>query len=318
MTQQRIAITHASSLLAEALLEQMATSGIEPDAVVLLDQSEQAGNRLSFGDTYITVLDQYDYDYEDLTAILLLQADTELQDLLQHADCFVISHFEEENVAPRYFDSKSEQSAWAELQPGPIKLASAELSTLLSVLKPLKDMLEFHALQVVNILSASIQGKSAVDELASQTIELLNGREVTSAEFPLQLAFNMIPQSDSQLDQKNVDDLFGGEQVSCSIQNILVPAFHGLSISVVLESNQVIDLKGVKGILQQLPSVSLKNEAVSPYTHCKEENKWIIFGLNQPQNDSKRLQFWIVADSVRNGLLNNYQNIIEFLLNSHL
>lgn len=83
MEQLKLAVTHASSLLAEALLERMAKTGIKADSIVLLDQQQQAGNRLSFGGTYLTVLDQHEYDYDDLTAVLLLEPDAELENLLQ-------------------------------------------------------------------------------------------------------------------------------------------------------------------------------------------------------------------------------------------
>jgi aspartate-semialdehyde dehydrogenase len=321
MTQPKIAITHSSSLLAEALLKQMSESGLTPDSVVLLDEQEQAGNRLSFADTYITSLDQYEYDYENLAAVFLLQEDTELEDLLQHADCHVISHFPENNRPVHFFDPLTDIAAdkyrFIE-KPGPIKLATAELSTLLTVLRPLAKVIDLNSVQVVNVLSASIFGKPAMDELASQTIELLNSRDVTSSVFPLQMAFNMIPQPTIDGKDEVLCNFFPDQQVSCSVQSILVPAFNGLSISVVIESNKKIDVEKVKKVIQNIPSVSYTNERVSPYTHCKDGNKWIIYGLNQPQKEANRLQFWIIADSIRNGLINNYQNVLEFLLNSYL
>lgn len=317
MNTKRIAITHASNLLAEPLLTMMVQSGIQPESVVLLDVEELAGNRLAYGDTYITVLDQSAYDYEDLAAVLLLQADAELQDLLQHADCYVISHFEDETPSVEFFTEMADIQALS-APPAMIKLASAELSTLAFILRPLSRVLELNALQVVNVLSASMFGKSGVDELASQTIELLNGRDISASVFPLQLAFNMIPQTTDLKQASRLVAIMGNPDLSCSIQSIVVPAFHGLSMAVVLESKQVINMDEVKQVLVSIPSVVLAEALVSPHTHCKDENKIIIFAVNQPQNDAKRLQFWIMSDSVRNGLINNYHNLMEILLNSHL
>ncbi|MDQ7010569.1 MAG: hypothetical protein Q9M29_01985, partial [Mariprofundaceae bacterium] len=75
---KKIAITHASGLLAEALLASMADSAIDSQQVVLLDQSALAGNRLAYGSTYLDVQDQLDFDYEDLMAVLLMEPDAEL------------------------------------------------------------------------------------------------------------------------------------------------------------------------------------------------------------------------------------------------
>lgn len=318
MTQPgKIAITHANSLLAEELIKQIAESGVQPDSVVLLDISDQAGNRLCFADTYINVLDQHDYDYEGLTGVFLLQADEELEDLLQHADCYVVSHYAEENTTPEFFGCRENSLSFPE-KPCTLKLAGVEQSTLLNLLCPLLNDIELTSLQVVNVQSAAIYGKPGVEELASQTIDLLNGREVSASIFPMQLAFNMIPQEIPFQQAAGYRHILGIQQLSCSVQNILVPAFHGLSISVVLESTQEIDRAAVKEKLAKIPAVGLSEDLVSPFTHCNSAKKILIFGLDQPQNDSNRLQFWVIADSVKNGLVNNYLNVMEFLLNSHL
>ncbi len=317
MKLRKIAITHASSLLAEPLLEMMAQSGIDPESIVLLDTEEQAGNRLPYGHTHITVLDQQAYDYEDLLAVFLLERDNALQDLLRHADCYVASHVDVDSKEVYFFAEARDLSGLPQA-PASIQLASSELSTLVSILRPLRQHLDLDSVQVVNVLSASRWNKPGVDELASQTIELLNGREVASSVFPMQLAFNMIPQSGDSRETSRLAALMDVPGLNCSIQDILVPAFYGLCIAVVLESKQNIQLNVIQDKLASLPGLSLSDDLASPRTHCNEGNKSIIFGLNQPQNDAKRLQFWIMADSVRNGLINNYHNLMEFLINSHL
>src|SRR5210317_1365301 len=101
--QAKIAVTFASGLLAGALIEQMVKAGISSDSIVLLDETEQAGARLGYGETYLTTLDQYEYDYEDLIAVLLLQPDDELEGLFQHADFYVISHHASDELSPELF-----------------------------------------------------------------------------------------------------------------------------------------------------------------------------------------------------------------------
>ena len=109
MPDSRIAITHASSLIADALLQQMSESGIAADSVVLLDQEQHAGQRLAYGSSYLTVLNQYEYDYEDVIAVCLLQQDAELESLLKHADCYVLGHHLD-NQHKTFFASDSEQA----------------------------------------------------------------------------------------------------------------------------------------------------------------------------------------------------------------
>lgn len=317
MTSPRFAITFASGLLAEALLKGMAKFGLSAESVVLLDQSEQAGSRLAFADTYLTVLDQYEYDYEDLTAVLLLQADDELESLLQHADCYVISHHADSQTNPIYV-ADVENAAVIPDKPNAIKLASTEMATLMSVIHPIQAMSELVSLQVVNVLSAASYGKKAIDELASQTIDLLNSRDVNSSVFPHQLAFNMIPVASEFQQALQLASLLKSNDIKCSVQNIVVPSFHGLSISVVIEFNQDVPIQQVKKLFDDLPGINVSEEPVSPLTHCKSGTNLQIFELYQPQKDAKRLQFWIITDWVRNGLIQNYLNVMEILLKSFL
>ena len=312
MTQALIAITHASSLLAEVLLEKMAESGIRSDSVVLLDNSDEVGNRLSYGDTYLTVRDQYEYDYEDLAAVLLLQPDSELESLLQHCDSYVISHFREPDQQEMFcFDGE------LPAKPARIKLPGAEVSTLMMVIGPLLQTTVIKTLQTVNVLSAALYGKSGIEQLARQTINLLNSKDAENSLFPLQLAFNMLPEISSEDLEYQLSTALGG-QVDCSIHNILVPAMHGMALSVSLQLAEDLTLDEAISRFSAIDDVVLSNQPVSPLTHCQNRSELVVFDLNQPQKDAKRLHFWIIADSIRNGLVQNYLNVLEILLKSFL
>ena len=317
MESVKFAVTHASSLLAESLLEKMADLDISPDSVILLDLEKQVGNRLAYGDTYISVLDQYEFDYEDLTAVLLLEPDAELESLLKHADCYVISHHADDDHHELFIPQLSPHSNLPE-QPCSLKLPSAELSSLLFVIKLVQQNFGLSTLHVVNVLSSSFFGKPGVEELASQTMSLLNSQDVKSSVFPQQLAFNMIPEGASSFTEDQLVDTLQADALKCSVQHILVPAFHGLAISVSLEAENAIDVKKLEKLFNDQPGIQLLNQTISPFTHCKESADVLINCLHQPQKDVNRLQFWIIADSVRNGLIQNYLNVLEILLKSFL
>lgn len=317
MKPARIALTHASGLFAQALLEQMAIAGIAADAVLLLDSEEQAGHRVPYADTHLVVQDQYASDYDNLSAVLLLEADAELQSLLEHADCFVISHHGPEELPARYVGDVSMVAGLLE-QPGRIRLVPAELATLLSVMLPLHQLHGIQAMQLVNVLSASVYGKPGVEELASQTISLLNSQDIHSDIFPLQLAFNMIPFDAAELSAWQLSDLLGDDDIDYSVQQILVPAFHGLAMAVTLQSEKPIELDRQIEQWQALPGIEVIQKVASPLTHCNAGLKIVITGLQHPQNDANRLQFWIIADSIKNGLIQNYLHILDFLLKSYL
>ncbi len=317
MNEPRIAITHASGLIAEALLQQLAESGLAPDSVVLLDLEQRAGQRLAYGDSYLTVFNQYEYDYEDLLAVCLLQQDPELEALLQHADCYVLGD-ELDAGHPALFVAEPSQPPELPAAPAMLRVANAQLSTLLQVIQPIHAWFGVDSVQVVNVESAAMYGKSAVDELASQTVNLLNSRDVDSEIFPMQLAFNMITTSTDEDFTAQLPGLLAKPDLVCSVQGIVTASFYGLAQAVSLQLAAPATRQELENRLQRRFAVKLDNQPASPLTHCSSGTELLINDLHQPQNDNNRLQFWILADAVRNGLIQNYQNILEILLKFHL
>ncbi len=317
MSRGRIAITHASSLLAEALLESMTAAGVEPDAVVLLDVADRAGERLAYGGTYLTVQDQYAYDFEDLVAVLLLQQDEQLEDLLQHADCYVVSHHADSGVS-REIVKLETGPAGLPGTPCALRVAGGEASTLLQVLVPLQSLAPILGLHVVSVLSADQSGKAAVEELATQTIALLNGREADVSVLPMQLAFNMVPLNSDEDTARMIAAQLESTQLRCMIQRIMVATFHGTAMGVQVEFETAVEMAEVQELLQRSEGIRLLEQPASSLTDCKEGLDAGIFALFQPQKDAKWLQFWIIADSIKNGLVKNYQKVIDLLLNPFL
>lgn len=313
MNSGKWAVTHASSMLAEAILEQMAHAGIAAEDVILLDTEEHTGKRLSYTDTYIETQDHTEFDYEGLIAVLLLEKDAELEDLLQHADCFVISHYFDEQAEPVYTPYLAQNVIWTE--PQPIKLATAELSSLLSILKPMQSDYEFKSIQLVNILSSVFYGKPAIDELASQTINLLSSQKPVSKVFPIQQAFNMQPVMTPVEMGLQLSALLGGE-VSCSIQSLLVPAFYGMACSVFVECATDVQLNAFSARLQKIKGIKLSKDPVSPMSHCQQDATIYVAMTQESGQQANRIQLWLVADSSRNGLVENYISTIKVLSES--
>src|SRR5690606_27359101 len=78
-------------------------------------------------------------------------------------------------------------------------IANPNCSTIqmMVALKPLHDAAGITRINVATYQSVSGAGKEAVDELAHQTAELLNGREVTPHVIAKRIAFNVVPQIDT-------------------------------------------------------------------------------------------------------------------------
>ena len=317
MEQSRIAITHASENLAEAILEKLTESGLTPDSVVLLDDESKVGVKLAFGNSYLAVEDQHDFDYSECSLVLLTKSDETIAQQLESQNALILSHeYGDEGGSIYAADNNAELNISYTQQR--VQLVGAELACLLGLLPALQAFSPIAKVNTVFLRSADSKGKQGIDELAGQAVELLNGRDITPSAYPLQIAFNMIPAATIGHLNEDLPRLLGDKEIDCVHQVIDVPVFHGLNAAVQLTFHEPVDVKQCEGILSKLENVLLKTKDVSPITDCNQSFKCVINGLSQSKNQPNTLQFWVIADPLRYGLASNYANVVDVLLKSFL
>lgn len=317
MEQGRIAITHANESLAEAILEKLAESGIASDSVVLLGDESKVGVKLAFGGSYLAVEDQHEFDYSECSLVLLTQRDDQLASKLESQSALVLSHVHGDGQGLIYAESNNTELDISYTQQN-IQLVSAEIACLLGVLPALHAHTAISTINTTFLRSVESKGKAGVDELAGQTVELLNGRDITPAVYPLQIAFNIIPAKPIPYFNDDLARLLGDDSIECAHQIIDVPVFHGLGVAVQLCFQSKVDLKECEKILKKLDNVIYKTATSSPITDCNQSFNCTISGLEQSENQPNRIQFWLVADPLRYGLTTNYVNVVDILLKSFL
>ncbi|PXV35307.1 aspartate-semialdehyde dehydrogenase, partial [Salmonella enterica subsp. enterica serovar Newport] len=117
-----------------------------------------------------------------------------------------------------------------------IAVADSLTSQLLAALKPLIDQGGLSRIAVISMLSASAQGKKAVDALAGQSAKLLNGIPIDEDDFfGRQLAFNMLPllpdrEGSVRQERRIVDEvrkILQDDGVMISASVVQSPVFYG-------------------------------------------------------------------------------------------
>jgi aspartate-semialdehyde dehydrogenase len=166
--------------------------------------------------------------------------------------------------------------------------------------------------------SAELKGKAAIDELAAQTVALLSSQEAKPQVYPLQIAFNLLPEASDLTFNRDLASLIGDETIKCVHQFVDVPVFHGFTAAVQVAFDSDVDLQACRSILDSINNVQLKLTAGSPISDCNQSFGCVINRLEQAPDQAKTLQFWMIADPMRYGLANNYVNVTEILLKSFL
>ena len=317
MDGSRVVLTHADSIASEAILEKLPDCGLTADSLILLGGESCIGKRLPFADSHIEILDQGSFDFADCALVLMPEYDDSVISRLVHNDAVLVSHCVETDSAP-VFAASADSDINVSYSQSVIRLSNPQLSCVMGVLPRLHRVCEIRRVNLVFLQSAESRGKPAIDELASQTISLLNARGASSSVYPLQIAFNMIPAQGSETMDADLPLLLGDSDIVCIHQTIDVAAFHGFSASVQLEFADGANIEEIKQVFNDIAHVSLNEAESSPISDCNQSFSCVINRLEQAHNHPNNVHFWMIADPMRYGLANNYVNVTDILLKSYL
>ena len=317
MDEARVALTHAGSLATDAILEKLPESGLAPDSLVLLGDETSAGSKLAYSGSFLTVQDQLEYSFDDISMVLMPEFNREIEEKLGSMDAILVSHTIDDG-SPVVFAGSAEADLNISYTQASVRLAGSESSCLARFLPTLHEAFEITDLNLVFQHTAEFKGKAAVDELAGQTIALLNAREAIPAVYPQQIAFNLIPGTENSALQADLSAILGKSDINCFHQVVNVPAFHGLVAAIQIKFASEISVEGCRKRLSSLNDVQLLDTDASPISDCNQSFSCVINRLAQAHNQPKSIQFWMIADPMRYGLANNYVNVTDILLKSFL
>lgn len=213
---------------------------------------------------------------------------------------------------------------------GKLGLAPDATATLLArVLRPLVASLGVERVDAFANLAVSTMGQAGIDELRDQVGQLFSLESIETAVFPLQIAFNLIPQvgdilpdGQSQAEyatQQALLQLLGGKAPLCRLSMMWAPVFYGHGITVHLEGGAGLSIENVRTRLLNAPDVVLMDERVpggypTPATDAAESSDAFVGRLRaSAAGDGKAVQLWLVGDNVRVEAVNLAQ-IVESLV----
>ncbi len=208
---------------------------------------------------------------------------------------------------------------------------NSSTAQLVVALKPLHDRAGIKRVVVATYQSVSGAGKEAMDELFSQTKAVFQIDEVESKQFPKRIAFNVIPQIDTFM-----EDGYTREEWKMVVETkkildrkiklvatcVRVPVFIGHSEAVNIEFENPITADEAREILRNAPGCIVidKHEPggyVTPY-ECAGEDATYISRIREDATLENGLAMWIVSDNLRKGAALNAIQIAECLINRKL
>jgi len=205
--------------------------------------------------------------------------------------------------------------------------ANCSVIPLVVVLKPLHDLYNVKRIVVSTYQSVSGAGKDAMDELASQTQEFFQNKELKSKYFTKQIAFNAIPHIDSFLEdgytkeeQKTNDEVkkILDNKIKITSTCVRIPVMVSHSLSVNVEFNKKYNLNEIKNVLSTSPGCKLVDEHKDGgyITPVDAENKFETFisRIREDKSQTNTINLWVVSDNLLKGAALNAVEIAESLI----
>ncbi len=313
----RIALAHAGSPVAEAILEKLSATGIEPDSLNLLDTEMRAGARMRYRDARLVTLLQSEYDFAGCALLLLPEADAELARRAEAAGCLVVGHQLDDDAALFHVAAGAEPELPA-IGAGRLRLAGPAAACLLPALLALDGVSRLRQISTVLLYSAEFRGNAGVDELAAQTIDLLNSREARAGVYPARIAFDLLAEASDPRLGADLARLTGLDRDAIVVQSLSVPVFHGFAAAVQLQFADAVAPAACSARLAALDGVQIAGATVNALSDCHDASSCAISHVEQAPTQPTSLQFWMLADPIGYGLATNYVNVTDTLLKSFL
>ena len=327
----KIAVVGATGAVGEAMLEILAERGFPATEVVALASERSAGDQVAFGKRSLTVRVLDDFDFSG-TRIALFSPGAKVSAVhaprAAAAGCVVIdntSHFRRDPDVPLVVAEVNPEQI-AHRPRGIIANPNCSTMQMLVALAPIHRAVGISRINVATYQSVSGAGRSGLEELGRQTAAMLAFQSPEPKKFPLQIAFNLIPQIDDFLDNGYTKEemklvwetrkILGDETIEVNPTAVRVPVFYGHSEAVHIETREKLTAEAARELLAAAPGLVVVDERrpggyATPVTHAAGKDPVFVSRIREDISHPRGLAMWIVADNIRKGAALNAVQIAE-------
>ncbi len=336
----RVAVLGATGLVGDMMIKVLAERKFPVSEFFPLASTRSVGKRVEFAGKQYSVIDVDTFDFSKAD-IGLFSAGGEVSRLYAPkaaaAGCVVIdntSEFRYDDDIPLVVPEVNPKAIAGYKARGIIANPNCSTIQMVVALKPIYDAVGILRINVATYQSVSGAGKEAVEELVSQTAELLNGRgPVKGKIIPKQIAFNCVPQIDKFQDNGYTKEemkmfwetqkIMGDNQIRVNATTVRVPVFYGHSEAVNIETRDKISAAQALKLLAKAPGVTvLDSRKPGGYptaaTEAADSDSVFVGRVREDISHDRGLNLWIVSDNIRKGAATNSVQIAEILVRDYL
>ena len=330
-----IAIVGATGNVGRKLIEVLEKKNFSVTEAFLVASSKSSGKKINFLGKEHTVedLEKFDFSKVKIAFFAAGSAVAEKWAPIAANKTIVIDNskfFRKDSDIPLIVPEVNSKELSKFKNKNIIANANCSVIPIVVALKPLHDLYNVKRIVASTYQSVSGVGKAGMDELLSQTKEILENKNVQSKNFTKQIAFNAIPHIDSFLEngstkeeQKNHDEIkkILDKKINVTSTCVRIPVLVSHSISINIEFHKKPKIEEIKKVLSSSPGCIVVDEHKDGgyITPVEAENKFETFisRIRQDSSQENTINMWIVSDNLLKGAALNAVEIAETLLENN-
>ena len=334
-----VAVVGATGAVGEAMLEILEQRNFPVRNLYPLASSRSAGKTIRFNGKSLKIEDLAEFDFSKVQIGLFSAGgavSAEYAPKAAAAGCIVVdntSHFRRDEDIPLVVPEVNPHAIAGYAQRGIIANPNCSTIQMLVALKPIRDAVGIERINVATYQAVSGTGKEAIEELAKQTAQLLNGKEAKVEVYPKRIAFNVLPHIDTFQDNGytreemkmvwETQKIFEDDSIQVNPTCVRVPVFFGHSEAVHIETREKITAEQAREILSAAPGVTVMDDCVegvypTPAMESSGQDPVFVGRIREDISHPRGLNLWVVADNVRKGAALNSVQIAELLVADYI
>ncbi|HET6546477.1 MAG TPA: aspartate-semialdehyde dehydrogenase [Rhodanobacteraceae bacterium] len=335
----KVAVVGATGAVGDALLGMLAERKFPIGEILALAGSRSAGEEVKFGGNYVPVHRLADADFADVDIAFFSAGASVSREHVPRATAagaVVIdntSEFRYQNDVPLVVSEVNPHSIAGYTRRGIIANPNCSTMQMLVALAPIHRAVGIERINVATYQSVSGAGRSGIDELVRQTAAMLSFQDMEPAKFPVQIAFNVIPQVDEFQDngytreemkmvwetRKILDD----DSILVNATAVRVPVFYGHGMALHIETRTRITANEARVLLERAAGVRIVDTRKAagyptPVSHAAGKDAVWVGRIREDISHPRGLDLWVVADNLRKGAALNAVQIAEAFVKNHL
>lgn len=333
-----VAIAGATGAVGQEMMEILKERNFPLGELRLLASERSAGKELEFDGSKIEIQELNENSFDNIDIALFSAGSSRSKEFAAaaaSAGAIVVdnsSAFRMDEDVPLVIPEINPKAVAGYKNKGIVANPNCTTAVTVMALKPLHDLGTIKRVIASSYQAVSGAGAQAIEELKNQTLAWANSEEIKPDAFPYQIAFNLLPQIDSFVDNGYTKEemklhnetrkILEDSDMALTATTVRVPVFRAHSVAVNIETEKKITVEEAKQALSSFPGVSVVDEPGElkypmPIDVAGKDD-CIVGRIREDYTVENGLSFWVVGDQLRKGAALNAVQIAELLIGDYI